>query len=56
MGIFYFFCILAQTLGFGTDEAGVMAFANSSSPLGDLSGLVHLTDDVSEAVALLTGA
>jgi amino acid transporter len=37
MGIFYFFCILAQTLGFGTDEAGVMAFANSSSPLGDLS-------------------
>jgi amino acid transporter len=37
MGIFYFFCILAQTLGFGTDAAGVMAFAGSSSPLGDLS-------------------
>jgi amino acid transporter len=37
MGIFYFFVILAQTLGFGTDEAGVAAFAGSSSPLGDLS-------------------
>jgi amino acid transporter len=37
MGIFYFICILAQTLGFGTNEAGVMAFAGSSSPLGDLS-------------------
>jgi predicted Rossmann-fold nucleotide-binding protein len=28
----------------------------AASPLGDQSGLVHLTDDVSEAVALLTGA
>jgi amino acid transporter len=37
MGIFYFFVILAQTLGFGTNEAGVSAFAGSSSPLGDLS-------------------
>jgi amino acid transporter len=37
MGIFYFFVILAQTLGFGTNEAGVAAFAGSSSPLGDLS-------------------
>jgi amino acid transporter len=37
LGIFYFFCILAQTLGFGTDKAGVAAFAGSSSPLGDLS-------------------
>ena len=37
LGIFYFFCILAQTLGFGTDGAGVKAFAGSSSPLGDLS-------------------
>jgi amino acid transporter len=37
MGIFYFFVILAQTLGFGTDDAGVSAFAGSSSPLGDLS-------------------
>jgi amino acid transporter len=37
MGIFYFFVMLSQTLGFGTDEAGVAAFAGSSSPLGDLS-------------------
>src|SRR3954447_13921148 len=37
VGIFYLFCILAQTLGFGTDAAGVQAFAGSSSPLGDLS-------------------
>jgi amino acid transporter len=37
VGIFYLFVILAQTLGFGTDEAGVAAFAGSSSPLGDLS-------------------
>jgi amino acid transporter len=37
IGIFYFFVILSQTLGFGTDAAGVAAFANSASPLGDLS-------------------
>jgi amino acid transporter len=37
VGIFYVFVILAQTLGFGTDAAGVKAFAGSTSPLGDLS-------------------
>jgi amino acid transporter len=37
VGIFYLVVILAQTLGFGTDAAGVKAFANSTSPLGDLS-------------------
>jgi amino acid transporter len=37
IGIFYFFVILAQTLGFGTNDSGVAAFAGSSSPLGDLS-------------------
>ena len=37
IGIFYFFVILSQTLGFGTNEAGVAAFAGSASPLGDLS-------------------
>jgi amino acid transporter len=36
-GGFYIVCIIAQTLGFGTDAAGVKAFASSSSPLGDLS-------------------
>ena len=30
MGIFYFFVILSQTLGFGTGEAGVAAFAGSA--------------------------
>jgi amino acid transporter len=35
-GIFYFVCMLAQSWGFGTDKAGVAAFAGSSSPLGDL--------------------
>jgi amino acid transporter len=37
VGIFYLVVIVAQTLGFGTDAAGVKAFAGSSSPLGDLS-------------------
>jgi amino acid transporter len=37
VGIFYLVVITAQTLGFGTDAAGVKAFASSSSPLGDLS-------------------
>jgi amino acid transporter len=34
--IFYVVCMLAQALGFGTNAAGVSAFAGSSSPLGDL--------------------
>jgi amino acid transporter len=37
IGIFYFFCMLSQTLGFGTNAAGVEAFATSASPLGQLS-------------------
>jgi amino acid transporter len=36
-GAFYIVVILAQTLGFGTGAAGVKAFGESSSPLGDLS-------------------
>ena len=36
-GIFYILCILVQTWGFGTNAAGVNAFASSSSPLGDLA-------------------
>jgi amino acid transporter len=35
-GSFYILCMLAQTWGFGTDDAGVAAFAASASPLGDL--------------------
>jgi amino acid transporter len=37
VGVFYLIVILAQTLGFGTDAAGVKAFSGSQSPLGDLS-------------------
>jgi amino acid transporter len=39
VGVFYLITIVCQTLGFGTDAAGVKAFASSSSPLGDLSKL-----------------
>jgi amino acid transporter len=34
--VFYVICMVAQTLGFGTDRAGVAAFAGSGAPLGDL--------------------
>ena len=36
-GAFYVIVMLAQSLGFGIDAAGVKAFAGSGSPLGDLS-------------------
>jgi amino acid transporter len=35
--VLYVACIAAQTIGFGTDEAGVRAFAGSTAPLGDLA-------------------
>jgi amino acid transporter len=35
--VFYLLCMVAQTLGFGTDAAGVEAFAGSGAPLGDLA-------------------
>jgi amino acid transporter len=34
--VFYLVCMVAQTLGFGTDAAGVKAFAGSGAPLNDL--------------------
>ena len=37
MGVFYVIVMLAQTLGFGVDEAGTESFAGASSPLGELS-------------------
>jgi amino acid transporter len=37
LGIFYIVVIIAQTLGFGTDAAGVKAFSGSSAPFDDLS-------------------
>jgi amino acid transporter len=39
VGLFYLIVIICQTLGFGTDAAGVKAFSSSDSPLGDLSKL-----------------
>lgn len=36
-GVFYVVCMIAQTLGFGTDAAGVHAFSHSGAPLGDLA-------------------
>jgi amino acid transporter len=36
-GAFYAVCMVAQTLGFGSDAAGVRAFARSGAPLGDLA-------------------
>src|SRR5437762_40704 len=35
--VFYVVCMTAQTLGFGTDVAGVHAFSTSGAPLGDLA-------------------
>lgn len=35
--VFYVVCIAAQTLGFGTDSAGVAAYTGSEAPLGDLA-------------------
>ncbi len=37
MGGFYIVVIIAQTLGYGTNAAGVKAFSGSAAPLGDLS-------------------
>src|SRR5215210_3635908 len=36
-GVFYTIVMLAQSLGFGLDDAGIKAFSGSSAPLGDLS-------------------
>jgi amino acid transporter len=35
--VFYLICMVGQTLGFGTDAAGVNAFSHSAAPLGDLA-------------------
>jgi amino acid transporter len=36
-GVFYVLCVAVQALGFGTDAAGVRAFATSPAPLGALA-------------------
>lgn len=55
-GIFYAVCIAAQTLGFGTDAAGVGRYAGSDAPLGDL-GRAYLGSamaDLLDVAALLS--
>jgi amino acid transporter len=37
--VFYVACVSVQTLGFGTDPAGVRAFAASPAPIGELAQL-----------------
>jgi amino acid transporter len=54
--VFYVICMVAQTLGFGTDAAGVRAFAGSSAPLGEL-GRTYVGSamaDVLDLVAVLS--
>jgi amino acid transporter len=55
-GVFYVLCMIVQTLGFGTDAAGVRAFAGSGAPLGDLarSYVGAPMADVLDLVALLS--
>ena len=50
-GIFYTLCFMAQSWGFGTDAAGVNAFATSSSPLGDL-GTTYVGSWMSDLINL----
>ena len=55
---FYLLTIIGQTLGYGTDAAGVEAFAGAASPYGDLaaayvgSGLADLLN-LAATVSLL---
>jgi amino acid transporter len=54
--VFYVLCMTAQTLGFGTDAAGVRAFSHSGAPLGDL-GRTYVgrpMADILDLVALLS--
>src|SRR3954469_585306 len=50
-GVFYVLCMIAQSLGFGTDPAGVSAFAHSSAPLGDLAR-VYVDKPMADALDL----
>jgi amino acid transporter len=49
--VFYVLCIAVQTLGFGTDDAGVAAFAASTAPLGELAHS-YVGDGMSDALNL----
>lgn len=50
-GSFYVLCMVVQTLGFGTDAAGVSAFASSAAPLGDL-GKTYVGRGMADALDL----
>jgi amino acid transporter len=50
-GGFYIVVIIAQTLGFGTDAAGVKAFGGSAAPLGDLSAS-YVGEGLADAINL----
>jgi amino acid transporter len=54
--VFYVVCMTAQTLGFGTDAAGVHAFSHSGAPLGDLAAsyVGSAMADVLDLVAILS--
>src|SRR5438874_2271419 len=54
--VFYVVCMTAQTLGFGTDAAGIHAFSHSGAPLGDLgrSYVGSAMADVLDLVAVLS--
>src|SRR6266568_3874391 len=54
--VFYFVCMTAQTLGFGTDPAGIHAFSHSGAPLGDLGRnyVGSVMADVLDLVAVLS--
>jgi amino acid transporter len=54
--VFYVVCMIAQTLGFGTDAAGVHTFSHSGAPLGDLarSYVGSTMADALDVVAILS--
>jgi amino acid transporter len=54
--VFYVVCMTAQTLGFGTDAAGVHSFGSSPAPLGELarSYVGSAMADVIDLVAVLS--
>ena len=50
-GLFYVFVSMAESMGFGTDAAGVKAFTSSGNLVGDLAGQ-YLSSGVGDAITL----
>ena len=48
-GVFYTIVMLAQSLGFGLDDAGIKAFSGSSGPLSDLSN-TYIGERMADAI------